>query len=116
MNKLNPVLQKQVEALAKICCDVLQREEVGVDEKASPLIEALVRNGFARQSNLNLQSRVEAEVVKRCPDIAGPHREELVGITRNFQTAFDRLVQWNTSTPPGSDAPKSANISSNTDS
>ena len=115
MKSLNPELQSQVEDLAKLCCDVLERREVDSSERAQPLIEALARNGYARLSDINLQTRLEELAVDQCRETAIHRREELMAITGQMQATFNDVAKWQTKSPVEPEGTKPANISSNTD-
>jgi hypothetical protein len=115
MKVLNPELEAQLDALAEICCNVLKREEKDSSERAKPLIEALVKGGYARLSDINLQARLEKNVRDKCQEISIHRRGELSGITGQMQSTFDQLVTWQTQTPRTPDGTKPANISSATD-
>ena len=116
MNELNEALQRQVEALGELCCQSLKRDAAALDERATPLIEALVQNGYERISDISLQARLEAIVLNCCPEKAIHRRDEMIGIIRNWQAKFTQLARWDTSSPRGLDRPKAANISSARDS
>jgi hypothetical protein len=115
MKPLNPALQSQVQDLAQLCCDVLERREVDSSERAQPLIEALVRNGYARLSDINLQTRVEELAVEQCRETAIHRRDELMAITGQMQTLFNDRVKWHSQSPADPEGSQAANISSNTD-
>lgn len=99
MNPLNDELQSQVDALAKLCCETLRREQVDVEERAEPLLSALVTGGYHRLSNINLQARVEARIVEECAEPAIHRRREMTGLTAKLQASFNRKVQWETNKP-----------------
>ncbi len=115
MKPLNPELEKQVGALAEVVCDALNRTGSDTTAQARPLVEALVRGGYARLSDVNLQYRIEAAVVSKCAEVAIHRRGEVGGITREFQQTFDQLVAWHTQTPRFPDGSQAANISAATD-
>ena len=115
MNSLNPELQSQIDDLAQICCDIIARTSNGSDERVKPLIEALVRGGYDRISNINLQVRLEDIAVDRCREHLIHRRDELTGITSQMQAEFDKASKWSTSQPQEDSGTKAANISSNTD-
>ncbi len=116
MNKLNPELQSQVEDLAQICCEVLERTaNSSSDDRKQPLIEALVHGGYDRISDVNLQARLEDIVVDRCREHAIHRRDELTGITGQMQAEFTKRLKWNTNQPREESGTKAANISSNTE-
>lgn len=115
MNKLNPELESQLKNLAEICCDVLERRETDSSTRAQPLIEALVSGGYARISDVNLQTRLENIAVDMCRDRAIHRRQELTGITGQMQSTFNELVRWKTKSPREPSGTKAVNISSNTD-
>lgn len=116
MKSLNPELENQVDALADLCCQALNRQVDDVSERARPLIQSLVQNGYNRISDVNLQVRLEKLVVEKCRETAIHRRDELTGITGQMQTAFKELATWKTSAPNADSGGKSANISSATDS
>ncbi len=99
MKLLNPELESQIDSLAEVCCKTLNRTIADSVAEAEPLIEALVRGGYARLSDMNLQHRVELGAVAKCPEVAIHRRGELAAITREMQQAFDLLVTRNTRTP-----------------
>ncbi len=74
-------------------CSVFAKSDI------QPLIEALVRNGYARLSDVNLQARLETEVCARCQEIAIHRRDELTGNTGGMQSKLSELVLWTTQTP-----------------
>ncbi len=115
MNALNPELESQVDALAKLCCSALARQLVDIDTASHSLIEALVKGGYARLSNINLQSRLETRVLDQCRETAIHRRGEIAGITGVMQAKFDKLVLWETQTPRSPSGTKAANISAATD-
>jgi hypothetical protein len=114
VNKLNPELESQVQSLAELCCEVLERRETDSTARAQPLLEALVAGGYARLSNVNLQTRLEEMTVDRCRDRTLHRRGELTGITGQMQATFNELVRWRTKSPHEPSGTKGANISSNT--
>jgi hypothetical protein len=116
VNSLNPELDKQVDALAELCCDAIERNVTDSHSRADALIEALVRGGYARISDVNLQTRVEQMAVDKCRNKAIHRRGELTGITSGWQAKFNQLAQWQTQSPNTTSGTKPANISSATDS
>ena len=114
MNELNPELQSQLKDLAQICCDVLERRETDSSTRARPLLEALATGGYARISDVNLQTRLEDIAVDLCRDRAIHRRQELTGIAGQMQTTFNEIVRWQTKSPHTPSGTKAANISSNT--
>lgn len=116
MKPLNPELDAQVDALADICCDVLKRHETDSTERTKPLIESLVKGGYDRLSDNNLQTRVEDRVREKCQEQSIHRRDELQGLTGQMQKTFDQLVKWQTQTPRPPEGTEPANISSATDS
>lgn len=114
MKPLNPELDSQISALAKLCCSALDRESRGAAD-STPLIKALVRGGYARLSDCNLQTRIEKIVLDECLDVGIHRRGELAGITGQMQSKFDELVRWETQKPSKADEAKAANISSAND-
>ena len=115
MKDLNPELDAQINELARICCEVLERTESNSVERAQPLLQALVTGGYDRLSDINLQSRLEEAVVSQCRERAIHRREELTGITGQMQAAFNELLRWKTQSPQPTNKSKAANISSATD-
>ncbi|MEZ6138470.1 MAG: hypothetical protein R3C53_26610 [Pirellulaceae bacterium] len=99
MNTLNPELESQVSALASLCCSALNREGRDIVQEAKPLIQALVRGGYARLSDCNLQTRLEARVLDLCQDAAIHRRGELAGITGHMQSELRELTRWETKKP-----------------
>jgi hypothetical protein len=57
MNELNPEMTSQVRDLARLVGRKLRRENFDLQEQAQPLVQALVRGGYSRMSNVNLQVR-----------------------------------------------------------
>lgn len=115
MNELNPELDSQLRNLAKLCCDVITRREVDSSERAKPLLQALVTGGYARISDVNLQTRLEDMTADMCRENAIHRRDELTGIASQMQATFNELVRWQTKSPTETSGTKGANISSNTD-
>ncbi len=115
MNDLNPELQSQIDDLAQLCCDTLARTGDSDHDRIQPLIEALVRGGYDRISNVNLQVRLEDAVVEKCREHAIHRRDEVTGIAGQIQAEFSKALKWKTNQPQPEDGTKPANISSNTD-
>lgn len=99
MNDLNPELQSQVDDLAQLCCDALARTGETAHERIQPLIEALVRGGYDRISDVILQVRLEDIVADKCREHAIHRRDELTGITGQIQTEFSKTLKWKTNQP-----------------
>jgi hypothetical protein len=114
MNEINKALQDQIEALAKLCNRRFESAEFDVDEAAQPIIEALVRNGYGRLSNVNLQYRLEKEMSRLYPEKTIHHPELVTSLAGDFQSAFEHMLKWETNTPRDRSDTKAANISSAT--
>lgn len=116
MKELNVELTAQIHELAGLIGRKLNSENFDLLEDAKPTIQALVRGGFARASELNLQVRLEAAVLKDFADIAIHRRREASAMAGELQKMFDELVTWHTNQPSNPKPPSAANISSFTDS
>jgi len=106
--KSNPLIEKQLQALADICCNEIQAddqtpEQGEQEERIRPLIDALVTNGFARLSREPLSLRVEALVEEQCPEAVLSRRGRLTAMTGRMQEQFESAVRMETSTPPEAD-------------
>lgn len=99
MNELNPVRAAQVKALGTICCRKLDGESFDLLMEAMPVIDALVRSGYFRLSNINLQARVESTALDDYPAITLHRRAELTALAGQLQTAFKDLVERETRKP-----------------
>ncbi|MCA9134748.1 MAG: hypothetical protein KDA45_16385 [Planctomycetales bacterium] len=115
MKSLNPELESQVDALAELCCNILQGQENDSSGQAQPLLQALVHGGYARLSDVNLQTRLESRAVEKCREKAIHRRGELAAIAGQMQQEFEALVKWKTQTPRPPEGTQPANISSATD-
>lgn len=111
-NDLNPELDRQVDELAELCCSALAREGRDIGAASEALIAALVTGGYARLSDRNLQTRLEARTLEKCQESAIHRRGELAGLTGGMQSKFDELVKWETKSPHEPSGTKAANISS----
>lgn len=54
---------------------------------------------YARLSDSNLQTRLEARILEKCRETAIHRRAEISGISGQIQEAFDKLVTWTTRVP-----------------
>ena len=115
MNLLNPELESLTDTLAKLCCDMLNSDETAFDESARPTIEALVINGYARLSDVNLQMRVEQKAVDKCLETVIHRRGELSNFVARMQSIFDEQVIWKTQTPNNMNRSKPGIANTSTD-
>jgi len=112
---LNPELESLTDTLAKLCCDMLRSSTISFDEIARPTIEALVINGYARLSDINLQMRVEQKAIDQCLETAIHRRGELSTIVARMQSIFDELIIWKTQTPENMKRTITDNVNTATD-
>ncbi len=116
MKELNAELSALLHDLAELIGRKLSYESFDLQGVAKPLIQALVRDGFSRISDANLQVRLEAQVLKDFADVAIHRRREISAMAGKLQETLDELVKWQTSQPRDSKSSGNANISSATDS
>ena len=79
MKTLNPELESQVDALAELCCSAIDQRSEDWYAASKPLIQALVTGGYARMSDSNLQTRLEARILEKCRETAVHRRAEILG-------------------------------------
>lgn len=115
MKKLNAELTAQVQDLARLIGRKLNYEHFDFLDDAKPLVQALVRDGYVRMSDVNLQVRLEAEVLKDFAETAIHRRREVSAMAGELQEIFDELVMWHTNQPNTPPPPDAANFSSATD-
>lgn len=99
MKPLNPELASQVGELADLIGRKLKREEFDLQETAQPYVEALVRGGFSRMSDVNLQVRLESLVTEKFTENAIHRRREISAIAGDLQQTYERLVSLETNQP-----------------
>ena len=108
MKDLNVELAAQLHELARLIGRKLNNENLDLLDEAKPIIQALVRGGFARASEVNLQVRLEAAVLKDFADIAIHRRRQISAMAGNLQEMFDELVTWHTNRPSTAELPGDA--------
>ena len=108
MKDLNIELAAQLHELSRLIGRKLNNENFDLLDEAKPIVQALVRGGFARASAENLQVRLEAAVLKDFADIAIHRRRQLSAMAGNLQEMFDELVMWHTSQPSTAERPSDA--------
>lgn len=99
MKPLNPELTTQLGELADMIVRKLNREDFDLPETAKPYIQALVRGGYARMSDVNLQVRLESLVLEKFTKTAIHRRREVSAIAGELQQTFERLVSFETNQP-----------------
>jgi hypothetical protein len=116
MNELNPEMTRQVHDLARLIGRKLQRENFDLQEQAQPLVQSLVRGGYSRMSDVNLQVRLEARVLDEFAEVVIHRRREMSAMAGDLQQSYEDLVKWETNQPNPPGPPKAANLSSFTES
>lgn len=116
MNKLNPELEEQVQALAKICCQVLKSEDVDLEAQSTPIIESLAHGGYGRLSDTKLAVRIGHYATQQCMAEALHRKVDIQRVAGEMQKILDSLETWKANSPNQEpSAPKAANISSTTE-
>lgn len=117
MNKINPELQNQIEALAECCGKALQGVDLDFEEQTLPIVDTLVIGAFDRWSDVPLSNRVEEEAVDRFGELAIHRRAQLRSYCDRIQSEYEERKRWHAREPKeGQAKSKAANISSATDS
>ncbi|MEO8269840.1 MAG: hypothetical protein ABI557_08970 [Aureliella sp.] len=109
MKELNAELAAQVRDLARLIGRKLNHENFDLPEQAKPLIQTIVRGGYARMSDVNLQVRLEAQVLKDFAEIAIHRHRETSAMAGEMQETFDELVMWHTNQPTNQNPSVEAN-------
>ncbi len=115
MSNTNPELEKDLDALAEICCQSLEGNEGVLSDRSEAILKSLLMSGYVRKYGKSLQANVESRVKHLCREPAIHRGGEISGMTRQLQKKFDELVLWESNSPDDESPPKSANISSATD-
>jgi hypothetical protein len=115
MTETNPQIEKQLDALADLCCAKLAGDMENYDDRSEALLSALLKSGYLRKTGHGIQAELEARVKKLCRYPAMHRGGALSGITSRLQNRFDQLAKWESKKPDSRSKAKAANISSATD-
>lgn len=115
MNEINPEMQNQVEALAKMCGQAMEGQDVDLVDNSRPIVDSLVTGGYHRLSDVPLANRVEEVAVDQFEELAIHRRAQLRSYCEKLQDQYDERQRWHASEPEEHQPSKAANISSGTD-
>jgi hypothetical protein len=112
MTNYNPEVERQLNALADLCCQALEGESESLADRSEPLLRALLLSGFTRSAEAPLQVEVEKRIRDRCREPAIHRGGAISGLTRQLQSSFDELARWESKSPSETNPPQAANVGS----
>ncbi len=99
MNKTNPQIEQQLDALAQLCCDTLNGDNSGLADRSDALLKSLLMSGYNRKTGPNLSVELESRIKNSCAEVVMSRGAELVGVVRTLQQKFDQVAQWESKSP-----------------
>ncbi len=115
MSSTNLELEKQLDALADICCDKLSGDTSDTTARRDAILKALLMSGYARKGGHQLGADIEKRVKQKCREPVMHRGGELAGLLHQIQHSYEKLVRWESESPKDKQPAKGANISSATD-
>jgi hypothetical protein len=112
MTEFSPEVEKQLAALAELCCRTLEGDSEEFNERKIPLLKSLLQSGFARAGNVPLQVELDRRIHDLCREPAMHRGGSVTGLTRQLQKKFDELARWESTRPTKEEPPQAANVSS----